>query len=301
MEFKNVFLNEFGYYELNNPPSVEERARVFEQEYFQNSMSSYEQEYSEEELIYFRNKLVQKELMIKKYKDTSEKGVDILDIGCGEGFALAYFREKGYNVQGIDFSTYGVKRHNPSVLDCVIQGDCEEIIPMLSRQNKKYDIINMDSVFDMMLNPKKVLELVKSILKPQGILLIKVANNYSLLQKKLLEEGKIQDTYWLDIQGHPSYFNREGLINLLSAYGYVCVDFYGESFIDFNLLNSNTNYYENKKVGKSCYWAKVELENLLHNISPEKALEVFRLLGEMGLGREIIGLFRLNEDEKNEA
>lgn len=74
--------------------------------------------------------------------------------------------------------------------------------------------------------------------------------------------------------------------------GYRCVDFVGDSFIDFNLLNENTNYYENKSVGKSCYRAKVELENMMHEKSVEDTIEVYRLLGKMGYGREIIGIFK---------
>lgn len=291
-EFKEVFLNKYGYYELKEKPNVEDRKKVFEQEYFQNSMSSYEQEYTEQEKIYFENKLIQKELIIARNScEKLKEKKSILDIGCGEGFALAYFRKQGYDVMGIDFSIYGVKQHNPAVVDCVIQGDSEEILPLLAEQEKKFDIINMDSVLDMMVNPDKVLDLCKPLLKKGGILFIKVANNYSVLQKYLLEKNKLRDTYWLDNPGHPSYFNRNGLLNLLKAHGYRNVDFYGESFIDFNLLNDNTNYYEDKNVGKSCYWAKIELENLMHELDVEKALNVYKLLGEMGLGREIIGVF----------
>lgn len=295
-EFKEVFLNKYGYYELVNPPTVEERRQVFEQEYFQNSMSSYEQSYTEEEQLYFKNKLIQKEMMLKKHFPENKGKFSVLDIGCGEGFALAFFYERGYEVTGIDFSIYGVQHHNPQVADKVIQGDSEEIIPKLIEEGKRYDVINMDSVLDMMINPCHIITLCKKILSEDGVMLIKVANNYSILQKRLLEKQKLTDTHWLDREGHPSYFNRVGLINMMDDYGYECIDSYGESFIDFNLLNDLTNYYEKKDTGKSCYWAKVELENLMHEISPEKTLQVFSLLGEMGLGRELIGIFRQKRD-----
>lgn len=291
-EFKEVFLNEYGYYELKNPPDLKERRRVFEQEYFQNSMSSYEQVYDKEELEYFEHKLEQKEMMLRMQFPAEKKPASFLDIGCGEGFALAYFQKMGYQVQGIDFSSYGIERHNPQVKESVTQGDCEEILPEWIREGRAFDIINMDSVLDMALHPKNILALCKKLLTKDGVLLIKVANNYSLLQQHLLEEKKLKDAYWLDQKGHPSYFNRTGLIRLLSACGYECLDTFGESFIDLNLLNENTNYYERKETGKSCYRAKIDLENFMHKISPEKTLEVFRLLGEMGLGREVIGIFK---------
>lgn len=285
-------MNEYGYYELEKPPTAEERKKVFEQEYYQNSMSSYEQAYGEAELKYFENKLEQKEMMLRAQFPKEKEQFSLLDIGCGEGFALAYFKRKGFEVQGIDFSVYGVEKHNPQVKEDMIQGDCEEILPQLIREGKQFDIINMDSVLDMAVHPKHILNLCRSLLDDTGVMLIKVANNYSLLQQHLLAEKKLSDTYWLDKSGHPSYFNRTGLINLLDDAGYQCLAAFGESFIDFNLLNENTNYYERKEVGKSCYLAKIDLENLMHGISPEKTLEIFRLLGELGFGREIIGIFK---------
>lgn len=293
--FKDVFLNQYGYYELINPPTVEERKKVFEEEYFQNSMSSYEQTYTEEELQYFENKLMQKEKMLEKYLSPEEKKRSILDIGCGEGFALAYFKKRGYEVTGIDFSIYGIQKHNPEVFENVIQGDSEKVILKLIKEKKKFDIINMDSVLDMMVEPRKNLKLCRELLTEDGVLLIKVANNYSLWQQHLLEEGKLSDTYWLDREGHPSYFNRKGLIRLLEDYGYDCLDTFGESFIDLNLANEDTNYYEKAGVGKNCYWAKIDIENFMNELSIEKTLEIFRLLGEMGLGREVICLFKKKE------
>ena len=90
----------------------------------------------------------------------------------------------------------------------------------------------------------------------------------------------------------PYYFNKNGLINLLDAFGFNCEEVYGESFIDLNLFNENTNYQKNRTVGKSCYLSRIDLELFMNSISEDKTLEVFKTLGEMGLGREIIGVFK---------
>lgn len=293
-DYEKVYLNKYGYYELKSKVSSEERKDVFENQYFQDSMSSYETQYSKEEEEFIQIKLKQKQYIIEKNlkQKSPEKPVAFLDVGCGEGFALSYFNKCGYEVTGIDFSQWAVKHHNPEMLKFLLQGDCVEILPQLKKENKGYDIINMDSSLDMMVNPRKVVELCKDIINPDGIMCIKVANNYSMLQTKLLEEGKLKKEYWLDDPGHPSYFNRLGLIAFFKDCGFDCVDFYGESFIDLNLLNVNTNYYENPSVGKSCFNAKMELEKLMHNVSLEKTMQVYGLLGEMDLGREMIGVFR---------
>lgn len=290
--FEKVFLNEYGYYELKKKPCIEERKQEFEETYYQQSESTYEEQYTEEERRFFQNKLEQKRIMIEKNSGRPCADRSLLDIGCGEGFVLDYFCAQGMQVMGIDFSEWAIRHHNPAMLPFFRQGDCARIIPELAQQKCQFDVINMDSALDMMLEPGQIVELCKSILADDGILLVKVANNYSKLQQTLLETGQVAKEYWLDDPGHPSYFNKDGLCRFMKAHGLVCVDFYGESFIDFNLLNPLTNYYERPGVGKDCYHAKVQLENMMHEISPEKSLEVFRTLGEMGFGREITGLFQ---------
>jgi len=265
----------------------------FEEQYYQESKSTYEADYSDTEKIFFQNKLQQKEIIINKNlsKAQFKQPYALLDIGCGEGYVLDYFYRKGMDVAGIDYSQWAIHHHNPEVEQFFFKGDCTKILPELAKEGKRYDVINMDSALDMMLDPQQVIAYCGDLLQENGILLIKVANNYSPLQTSLLESGQLTKEYWLDDPGHPSYFNKDGFKRFMQAQGYRCVDFYGESFIDLNLLNPLTNYYEKQGVGKQCYEAKLQLENMMHNISPEKALEVFHLMGEMGFGREIIGVF----------
>lgn len=128
---------------------------------------------------------------------------------------------------------------------------------------------------------------------------INVSNNYSMLQLKLLRDKKIEKDYWLDIEGHPSYFNPEGLKNLCETVGLERIGVYGESFVDFNLINPDTNYYENPSVGKNCYKARNYLDNWMMDISIEKTVEINKLLGEMGFGRTTTGIFRIKRYENN--
>ena len=124
------------------------------------------------------------------------------------------------------------------------------------------------------------------------IMVIKVATNYSTLPRMLLADGEMKEEYWLDDPDHTGYFNREGLIALMEDHGMECLDFYGDTFVDLQLLNPYSNYYEKPKTGHAAHQAAVRMENLLHEISPERTVEVYRLLGEMGFGREIVGVFR---------
>jgi 2-polyprenyl-3-methyl-5-hydroxy-6-metoxy-1,4-benzoquinol methylase len=292
-EYDKVFLNQYGYYELKQKPTVEERKKEFEEIYYQQIGGPYQKEYTQDELEFKNIKLEQRKYIYEKNFGREITGLSLLDIGCGEGFTLRYFKELNMHVTGIDFSSWAIEHQNKEMMQYFIQGDAEKILPLLIEKNNKYDVINMDQVLDMMVNPEKVLIMCKSLLGENGILVIKVANNYSQLQTTLLENGQLKEEYWLDDPGHPRYFNKEGLIRYLSNMGYDCIDFYGESFIDFNLINPRTNYYENPECGKDDYKARIQLETMLHNISVKKSLEVYKLLADMGFGREIIGVFKL--------
>lgn len=292
-EFKDVFLNEYGFYELKNKPTADERKQVFENEYYQEGISSsYEKVYSDEQLRNMTYKFREKELMIRKYIPDCQQTISVLDIGCGEGFFVSYFAKRGYEVCGIDYSIYGVKTQNPDIEDLIIQGESLEIIKEFIKVNKKFDVINMDSVLDMMVEPGETLDLCKQILADEGLFIAKVANNYSELQKRLLHTGKLSKEFWLDNPGHPYYFNKDGFNTFFEKNGFKQIDIYGESFIEFNLFDDLTNYYENPAVGKNCYNAKLQIENYLYDISLTKVMEIQHCFGEMGIGRELIGIFK---------
>lgn len=294
MKFDKVIKNEYGFYELKQKPSEEEQKRIFENEYYQEGQSSYEVTYPDDAIKYFMNKAEQKEIAIRRIIGSSKEKLKILDIGCGEGFLLKHFWLKGYDILGIDYSEYAMRHNNPELLPRFRQGDCYEVLRSLISQEEKFDIVNMDAVLDMVQRPAELIELIKQVLKEDGVMSCKVANNYSDLQIKLLEEQVLTQEYWLDEQGHSWYFNKDGFINFFKAHGYTCVDLYGEGLSEFNLLNDLTNYYENPKAGKSCWKAKLRIENMLHELSAEKTNEIMRLFGQMGLGRELVGIFKMN-------
>lgn len=294
MEFENVERNRYGYYELKTQRSKEEEKTYFEKQYYQNCTGSYEASYDNDEIASFVNRCKRKEYILKKYLDYKKK-YSLLDLGCGEGWTLAYFKEKGYDVTGIDYSSYAIQTFHPECKENLLQGDCDDILSDFIKEGRTFDVISSDMMLDMIDNPESILKKCVQVLSPNGVMWINVSNNYSMLQMKLLKERKIAKDYWLDLEAHPSYFNPDGLKNLCESVGLVRVGIYGESFIDFNLVNPDTNYYENPSVGKNCYKAQNYLNSWMMEISLEKVVEISRLLGEMGFGRTTTGVFKIKD------
>ena len=92
-----------GYWEIENKPSIEDLQKYYADTYYQEGKGSYELQYGSDELIYFNSKLEQRWTVIKQYLSELSKKPRMLDVGCGEGFALAFFRSHGWHVRRIRF------------------------------------------------------------------------------------------------------------------------------------------------------------------------------------------------------
>lgn len=293
--YQPVFLNEYGYYELRRKNTKEERDANFENHYFQEyAGATYEKEYSQEELKFIHNKIEERAYVIEQNLAKTSRGKDysLLDIGCGEGFLMQFLHDIGKRVKGIDCGSYALEHFHPEMLQFFEKGDMETLLPVMAERGESYDVVNIDRVLDMVEDVDICLSRIKEVMNMQSILIIKVANNYSNLQRLLLRKGEMKGEYWLDDPDHTGYFNREGMIARLEANGFECLDFYGDTFVDFQLANPFSNYYEKPETGKAAHKTAVLLENLFHDISIERTIEIYRLLGDMGFGREIVGIFK---------
>lgn len=291
-----VFLNGYGYYELRRKNTREERNANFEEHYFQEySGATYEKtEYSPEELRFNQNKIEERAYVIEQNlaKTGRDGEYSLLDIGCGEGFLLQFFYDRGKKVKGIDIGSYALEHFHPNLLPFFEKGDMETLLPVMAQRGERYDVVNADRVLDMVDDVDVCLDGIKGVMDEKSILVMKVANNYSALQRMLMQKGEIKEEYWLDDPDHTGYFNREGMIARLETNGFECMDFYGDTFVDFQLVNPFSNYYEKPETGKAAHKTAVCLENMFHDISMERTVEIYRMLGDMGFGREIVGVFK---------
>ncbi|OFX21059.1 MAG: hypothetical protein A2033_10565 [Bacteroidetes bacterium GWA2_31_9] len=284
--------NKYGFYEVINKPSEKELNEYYSKKYYQNNAGSYEKQYTKEEIEYFNNKIEEKYFVINKLlKLLSNSTFSILDIGCGEGWTLNYFNEKKWDITGIDFSDSGCKNHNPHLLENLIIGDIYENISKLIN-SKKYDVVWLDNVLEHVFNPKDLLEKCRKLINKNGILIIEVPNDFSVLQNYLISNKLIDKQFWIALPDHLSYFNKEGLNNLANDAGWVSKFIMSDSPIDFNLLNEHTNYINDKSKGKSCHYARVKIDNLIHSISVENAVNYYNSLAELGLGRQLISFYQ---------
>lgn len=119
----------------------------------------------------FRNfkampKLEQKALQLAKGK--------ILDVGCGAGSHALYLQNKGYDVTGIDISPNAIKACELRGLQKAFVKNILDLDPF--NEENKYDTIlllmNGTGIFGTLVQIAKHLKQLKSLLKPNGQILI---------------------------------------------------------------------------------------------------------------------------------
>ena len=73
--------NEYGFFQLDPIPTLEELEKHYRETYYQETKSAtYSQEYEPEELEYIRGCLEEKEYLLKKFLSDEQRS--FLDIGC---------------------------------------------------------------------------------------------------------------------------------------------------------------------------------------------------------------------------
>ena len=279
--------HELGFYEIKDKPTVEELQDYYANKYYQEaSSSSYEFNYSKDELEYFRARDERYHSVAKKIRKTGEGS--FLDVGCGEGFGLSYFKEQGYIVKGLDFSSSGVLSQNPDCLSELVTGDLFELLKIEIESKNTYDIIYLQNVLEHVINPIGLLNDLHNILSLDGVIILTVPNDFSIIQKEAIRRKHIDKEFWISAPDHLSYFEKNSLVKICKTTEFNVCDLLGDFPIDWYLYHQGSNYIKNKSVGKNAHNARIELECLPTKQNMDDVLNLWHSLGGgVGMGRDL--------------
>ena len=285
---KSLVKNEYGFYELANKPSADELQLYYAQKYYQEGKGSYELSYSDNEIRYFNYKIQQRAFVAERYlKSQSNKAKSMIDIGCGEGFALNHFHSIGYLVKGLDFSEAGVKNNHPHLLGNLKSGDLFESISEEILTENRYDLVWLQNVLEHVIDPVGLLKSLSKLLSRGGVAVITVPNDFSKTQHALLKEKCITDQFWVCPPDHISYFNNENLLTLIENTGWECLNMISDIPVDWFLFHPASNYINDTSVGKQAHHARISIENYIGEQDIENVIDFFEAAAKLGVGRDI--------------
>lgn len=159
---------------------------------------------------FFRKHMLKKKvnLVSKQVVPRQKDNIRILDIGSGTGYFLNAAKEKGYTVTGIEKDTnareYAISTFGLDIKDEQSLWDIE---------NESYDVITLWHVLEHMENLNEVVAKIKSILKPDGIMILALPNHNS-------HDAKKYEGYWAayDVPRHLWHFTPQTVEKMLSKH-----------------------------------------------------------------------------------
>lgn len=275
-----------GFLQVREPPTAEALRAYYAEAYYQGERGNYRKTYPEDELAYLRLKIAQKAQIVGALRGGAAPG-RMLDVGCGEGFALAWFEAVGWTVEGLDFSAAGVAAQNPALLSRLTTGDVFQKLDEKIAAGERYDLVWLNHVIEHVVDPVGLLRSLRRLVGPSGVLVVTAPNDGSELQEELLSGGDIAERFWIALPDHLSYFTAESLRRTAQATGWACRDLIGDFPIDLFLLHGGSNYVKDRTQGPEAHRARIRLERLLGRRDPDRVNAFYRAMADVGLGRSL--------------
>jgi SAM-dependent methyltransferase len=145
----------------------------------------------------------------------SGQGRRLLDFGCGNGLFLDLAYERGFDCYGVDLAADAIEAARQKPSGRHTYHGSPAAIPEIAAG--EFDVITMWSVLAHLPEPVKDLTMLRSLLSPDGVLLLLTVNAGSLLLKRRLE------TWGGFTPNHLVFFSPETLRLLLQRTGFAAV------------------------------------------------------------------------------
>jgi SAM-dependent methyltransferase len=207
-------------------------------------------------------------------------GRALLEVGCGTGDFLSFAHERGFSVVGTEPSTEAAQRAGSRLLT-VHNMTLDKFVARYPAE--RFDVIVMLNVLEHVPDAVRTLQECKQALNSDGILCIRVPNDFSEIQAAAKEKLGV-DPWWIAVPDHINYFNFTSLRQLLDRLGFDTVYAQGDFPMEIFLLMGE-NYVGNPQVGSSCHARRVQFDL---GVSPELRRKIYAALGSAGVGRECL-------------
>jgi SAM-dependent methyltransferase len=150
---------------------------------------------------------------------------ELLDVGCAAGLFLDVARGRGWNVEGIELSPHAVKVAREHFGLTVHEGDFAAV----DLKEGSFDAITLLDVLEHLYEPSASLQRVRTLLKPNGILMVVLPNDRNLTTmiarglyaatrgKVSYPASRVHQIY------HPCYYTPATLTGLLTREGFQIV------------------------------------------------------------------------------
>lgn len=275
----------YGFLQIQPTPTPEEIRSYYLNEFYSNNLnfndSSLEVQTKDKDWYDFcRGRVLSNIENILQLEAVT--GKTLLDIGCGWGEALLFFRSKGLDCYGFDPASDAIAYGKQRGLNIVEAG-----LDTMNVFSHTFDIVTLFNVLEHLSDPVRILqEIYETVLKPGGILVIDVPNEFNVFQVAGRDTHNLPD-WWVAPPAHLNYFNPKTLRALAEGIGYD-VRLIESSFPIEIFLLFGDNYVGNLELGRRCHEKRMNFEINLAKAGKKDFLgRFYKALADIGVGRQI--------------
>ncbi len=143
----------------------------------------------------------------------------LLDVGCGDGAFLEQARRRGWEVAGTEISSWAAAHAAATLGRAVFCGELREA----AYPEAHFDAVTLWHVLEHVTEPLSLLEEVRRILKPRGVLIVAVPNrNDRVMQAayRLVKRRRPKLFSLRDREPHLFHFSAASLTRLVALAGF---------------------------------------------------------------------------------
>jgi 2-polyprenyl-3-methyl-5-hydroxy-6-metoxy-1,4-benzoquinol methylase len=292
MDEKNETITDpAGFISIKKIPTSEELLEMYKNSSHQQEKTrpkNYQDSYNKKELNHINliNELYLNSIYKARPKFKENFGT-LLEVGAGEGFMLNKAKLHGWEIKGVDFSNFAIKKFNSDLEKYMDFGDAYNILSNYNKLGKKFDVIVLLNILEHVIDPRKLLTQVKELLNIGGVILITVPNDFSELQLKALELEYLKEKFWVSPPEHLHYFNTKNISLFMQELNFNVIDMFSSFPIDFFLFHPGSNYIKNEDNGKAAHYARVELDLIMANDNMNNFHKLCQAYSLCGVGRDL--------------
>lgn len=218
--------------------------------------------------------------IIESLKGLVPPRAKILDIGAGTGDFVAFMEKCGYRAEGIE----PAREPSESAREFGLNIHTSDLSNWAGNEanHGSYDAVVLVNVLEHVPDPEVVLAQSANLLRPGGMLVIRVPNDFTEIQEAA--ERKInKKAWWIFAPDHINYFNVESLGNLLTNFNFDIITEMSDFPMEMFLLMGD-DYLENKALGPVLHQKRCQMELAMPSALRRK---IYTALASVGVGRNI--------------